>query len=90
MDSRCVHRGVLPHRHRVGPSFTEGGLLSGTLITLWVAGVFTAVLWVVYGFVRSRTDFPVARVMIMAGFLCPVAVPIAVLGPLWIIGHVFN
>lgn len=73
-----------------GPSLNDGALLPGTVVTLWIGGVFTAVLWVVYGFVRSRSDFPVTKVLILTGILCPVVVPVAILGPLWVIGHLLN
>jgi len=73
----------------VGPSL-DGGLITGTALTFFVAGVFTAGLWVVYGFVRLRTAFPVTKVMILTGVLCPFVIPAAILAPLWVIGHLVN
>jgi hypothetical protein len=73
----------------VGPSL-DGGLITGTALTFFIAGVFTAALWVVYGFVRLRTAFPVTKVMILTGILGPVVIPAAILGPLWLIGHLLN
>jgi hypothetical protein len=74
----------------VGPSLDDGALIPGTVVTFFIAGVFAAILWVLYGFVHWRAGFPVTKVLILTGILAPIALPVAIVAPLWVIGHLLN